>query len=332
LTVLNDLQTAVLEDRYTLKGREGEPLEHTWGEVATRTATATAEGDEPWVFNQFNEMLQGMYFIPAGRILASMGAPYDLTPYNCFVLPSPVDSRGGLVDSFGLWIEIQSRSGGVGMNFSTLRPRGTRVRGVNGTSSGAVNWMKPFSVVTSEVIQQGGSRRGAAMMILDDSHPDVLEFIDAKKEAGTLIGANLSVNISDHFMQAVEYDKQWDLHWDGTVYDTLPARELWEKIMQAAWASGEPGVVFLGRANKMSNSWYFENIIATNPCAEKPMAPWGCCLLGSVNLAKHVKNGQPDLDLIEQTVVIPSNILLWRLRIGDGYGVTVRTVYWIKRS
>ena len=304
-----DLQTAVMSDRYLLKDRNGKLLESQWEEVAVRVGTAVAEGDEPWVRAAFIEMLRKMYFVPGGRILSAMGAHHDVTPYNCFVLPSPHDSRKGIIESLGQWIEVQSRGGGVGINFSSLRPSGAYVHGVNGTSSGPTNWMELFSVATHRVVQQGGSRRGAAMMILNDDHPDILNFIRAKRTPGILEGANLSVSISEKFMQAVEDNAMWDFRWNDEFYGVIPAQELWQEIIEAAWASGEPGVVFLDRANKASNSWYFEDYVATNPCAEKPMPPWGTCLLGSVNLKMHELHGKPDFEQLEQTSNLATRFL-----------------------
>ena len=260
----NSISEAVLLDSYAVK-KGGVPIEKSWSEIASRVATAAAKDESVGIREDFNYMLDGMYFVPGGRVIAAVGAPYDITPFNCSVLDYPEDSREGIMSKLGEWIEIQSRGGGVGINMSTLRPKGALVKGVGGASSGPIAWMSLFSVATHQVIQMGGSRRGAAMLILEDRHPDILEFIDAKREAGILVGANLSVAISNDFMQSVREDLDWDLHWGGEVFHTIPARELWGKIIQAAWASGEPGVVFLERMNEMSNSHYFEQLISTNP-------------------------------------------------------------------
>lgn len=273
-----DLQTAVWQDRYRLEG------ESSWQDTAHRVCDYV--GDNPSERKEFYEVIEPMYFLPGGRNLFAMGNPAKVTPYNCFVLPSPEDSRSGIVDSLGQWIEIQARGGGVGINMSSLRPSGAVVAGVNGTSSGPLAWMELFSTATHRVIQQGGSRRGAAMLILDDSHPDIFDFIMAKRQPGILLGANLSVNVSDRLMEAVRTDSKWELSWKGELYRTIRARDLWSLIMESAWSSGEPGVVFLERANKESNSWYCETLVATNPCAEQPLGPFAVCLLGSINLAK----------------------------------------------
>lgn len=255
---MNDLQQAVLLDRYTIEN------ESTWEEVAARVADAT--GDNPNQRKEFYEMLSNMYFLGGGRTLFAMGNPAEVTANNCNVLPMPEDSRQGIMESLTMWIEIQARGGGVGINMSSLRPSGSPVRTVRGTSSGPLNWMELFSVATHRVVQQGGSRRGAAMLVLNDNHPDVFSFVRAKRTPGILMGANLSVGVSDSFMEAVKNDEEWKLTWNGEVFNTVRARDLWDEIISSAWASGEPGVIFLERAQKESNAHYLTLIEATNPC------------------------------------------------------------------
>jgi ribonucleoside-diphosphate reductase alpha chain len=208
---------------------------------------------------------------------------------NCYVIPSPRDSRAGIIQTLSQMTEIMSRGGGVGINLSSLRPQHGYVRGVNGRSSGAVSWGALYSFVTG-LIEQGGSRRGALMLILDDWHPDVFNFINSKRTAGKITNANISVAVSDALLEAVKADADWDLvfpdttHvdynevWDGDLnkwrdsgrpvvrYKTVKARDVWNGIIESAWASAEPGVFFIDRYNKMSNSWYFAPIICTNPC------------------------------------------------------------------
>lgn len=208
---------------------------------------------------------------------------------NCYVVPSPKDSRRGIVDTLTNMMEIMSRGGGVGINLSSLRPQHAYVKGVNGRSSGSVSWGGLYSFVTG-LIEQGGSRRGALLLLLSDWHPDVFSFIDAKREAGKIVNANISVGVSDAFMVAVKNDLDWqlvfpdtshpayatdwsgDIHawrakgYDVVVHKTVKARELWDKIAHSAWASAEPGVLFIDRANTMSNSHYFSKLICTNPC------------------------------------------------------------------
>lgn len=283
----------VFLDRYALKGEEGELLENTpeemWRRVAHGIALQEKKPKQKKWEKEFYRVLEDFKFVPGGRILSGAGTGYQVTYFNCFVIPSPKDSRHGILESLGQLIEIQSRSGGVGLNLSSLRPRGARVKKVNGTSSGPVNWATLFSVATHDIVQQGGSRRGATMLMLWDWHPDIEEFITVKQDLTKINGANLSVCVSDEFMEAVKADKPWDLvypdlsdpnydkNWDGDltawkanggkvkVYKTVQAKDLWELICTAAWRSAEPGLHFLDRSNKRSNTWYFEKLLATNP-------------------------------------------------------------------
>lgn len=260
---------------------------------------------------KFRSLMDDWKYVPAGRIFTGAGTGQNLTFYNCYVIPSPQDSRGGIFETLGQMAEIMSRGGGVGINVSSLRPRYAYVKGVNGRSSGSVSWASLYSFVTG-LIEQGGSRRGALMLILNVWHPDVLDFINSKKEAGKITNANISVGITDDFMQAVKEDKSWDLvfpdtsdplykeNWDGNLqkwqslggkiikHKTVRAADIWDNIISSAWTSAEPGVYFIDRANYYSNSWYFSPLPCTNPCGEQPLPAWGVCNLGHVNLAKHV--------------------------------------------
>src|SRR5712692_4169680 len=213
---------------------------------------------------------------------------------NCYVIPSPEDSRQGILDNLKVMTEIMARGGGVGINLSTLRPRGSYIKTVNGTASGPCSWAQLYSVATGDVIQQGGSRRGALMIMLDDTHPDIEEFITVKRTPGKIEHANLSVCISDKFMQAVKDDADWNLTWQGEVKKTIRACDLWDLICTSAWESAEPGMVFIDRYNKESNTWYYEDIRCVNPCGEQGLPPWGVCNLGAINLSTFVENGQMD--------------------------------------
>ncbi len=246
----------------------------------------------------------------------------NLTLYNCYVIPSPKDSRESIVrETLFQMIEVMSRGGGVGISLATLRPRYAYVRGVHGKSSGSVSWGGLFSYATA-LIEQGGSRRGALMLMQADWHPDVLEFIEAKTKMGKIENANISVMVSDGFMEAVKQDDIWnleypdyeqpqvreiyDLEWDGDlqkwknkgyqtkIYKTLKARDLWDKITRSAWTSAEPGVVFMERYNKMSNSHYFNPVICTNPCGEQGLPAWGVCNLGHLYLASFIRKAGED--------------------------------------
>lgn len=306
------------------------PLELNPAEMIQRVARGiaaiekTADQREEWQ-QKFEWLMTDWKFVPGGRILAAAGSDQQLTFYNCYVIPSPKDSRHGIIETLEHMAEIMSRGGGVGINVSSLRPRHAYVKGVNGRSSGAVSWGGLYSFVTG-LIEQGGSRRGALMLICNVWHPDVIEFIHSKKKMGQITNANISVGITDDFMEAVKQDADWDLifpdtsdpdyddQWDGNLeawrcagkpvitYKTVKARELWHQIIESAWASAEPGVFFVERYNKMSNSWYFAPILCTNPCGEQGLPAWGVCNLGAINLAKMVKNGQVDWDTLGKCV------------------------------
>src|SRR5437660_7446536 len=228
---------------------------------------------------------------------------------NCFVIPSPEDSRQGILDNLKLMTEIMARGGGVGINLSTLRPRGSYIKTVNGTASGPCSWAQLYSVATGDVIQQGGSRRGALMLMLDDNHPDIEEFITVKRTPGRIEHANLSVCVSDAFMQAVKDDADWQLTWQGEVKKTVRARDLWDMICKSAWESAEPGMVFIDRYNKESNTWYYENIRCVNPCGEQGLPAWGVCNLGALNLSSFVHNGQIDWEQLAETSKIAMRFL-----------------------
>ena len=299
--LMNELGKSILIDRYA---RDGEStLEDVFRRVASEVAFNEQEEE-----SFFRVMMDGR-FIPGGRILA---ADDERTYFNCYVLPSPKDSREGIFDTALQMVEIMSRGGGVGINISSLRPRGALAKKVGGRSSGAVSWGGLYSYATG-LVEQGGSRRGALLLCLNDWHPDLLEFIDSKRESGKITNANISVAISDSFMRAVNEGRDWhfvfpdtdfknyDKWWDGNLdswkgdnlpikhYGSMPAREVWDKIMKSAWASAEPGVLFMDRANAMSTTNYFNTLVCTNPCGEQFLPPWGVCNLGHINLSKMYK-------------------------------------------
>ena len=326
-TELSDVRLKVFQDRYSLKDVDGKQIEEypeqMWRRVAAGIAQVekTKEKKKEWA-GKFYETLKDFKYIPGGRVLSGAGTPYEVTFYNCFVIPSPHDSRDGIIDNLKIMVDIMSRAGGVGINLSSLRPRGARVKKVNGWSSGPVNWAELYSTATHDVIQQGGSRRGALMLMINDWHPDLVEFIEVKKDLSRINGANLSVCLSDAFMEAVAKDRDWEVVfpdiddpdydevWDGDiekwkslgkkvkVFDTLKAKEVWDKICHAAWESAEPGTHFIERSNKRSNTWYFEKLISTNPCGEQPLGAWAVCNLGAMNLTAFVKGeiGKAEFD------------------------------------
>ena len=320
---LTGIRKTVFLDRYALKDEKGNPVEQAPEQMWRRVSHAIAQMEpkaqrQAWE-DKFYGAMENFTFVPGGRILSGAGTGYKVTFYNCFVIPSPHDSRGGILKTLGQMVEIMSRGGGVGINLSSLRPRGARVQKVNGFSSGPCNWAELFSVATKDIIQQGGSRRGALMLMLWDWHPDVEEFITVKQDLARINGANLSVCVSDKFMEAVKKDADWELvfpdksdpdydaKWDGylpnwialgkkvIVHKTVKARALWDLIAQAAWKSAEPGVVFMERYNKWFNNHYFEYVNCVNPCGEEGLPNWGVCNLCSINLATLVKeNGEMD--------------------------------------
>ncbi|WP_373865193.1 adenosylcobalamin-dependent ribonucleoside-diphosphate reductase [Paenibacillus koleovorans] len=307
-------------------------VEHTpeqmWDRLATAMASVetTPEKKKEWKEN-FRYILDDWRLVPGGRIAAGAGASDELTLFNCYVVPSPHDSRGGIMSTLSEMTEIMSRGGGVGINLSSLRPRRAVVKGVNGSSSGAVSWGGLFSYTTG-LIEQGGSRRGALMLMINDWHPDLMDFITVKSTMGQITNANLSVCVSNAFMKAVKEDLDWDLvfpdttvadyneTWDGDLvkwraagkpvrtYRTVKAREVWHTIIESAWKSAEPGVVFMEYYNQMSNSWYFNPIICTNPCGEQGLPAWGVCNLSAVNLSKFYdqKNHDVAWDELGKTV------------------------------
>ena len=304
-----------------------------WDRMAKAIVTVEDPARREELEKEFRWALENFRFSPGGRINAMLGTGQELTAYNCFVIPlegndpaTPRDSRQAIIDTLGNMVEIMSRGGGVGINLSTLRPRLAYVKGVNGRSSGAVSWGGLFSFATG-LVEQGGSRRGALMLILNDWHPDILDFIKAKRDMGAITNANISVGVSDDFMKAVDEDREWELVfpdttdpdydrlWDGNlkrwrdqykkpvnVYRRIRAREMWDTIMESAWMSAEPGVVFLERMNEFSNSWYFEDLISTNPCGEQPLPGWGVCNLGHINLSRFVRDGEVLWDDLRRAV------------------------------
>ena len=309
---LEGIRKTVFLDRYSLKDEEGNPTEkhprEMWKRVASGIAQVEEEAKRDEWCRKFEQALTDFRFVPGGRILAGAGTGQKVTFYNCYVIPSPEDSRRGIMDSVAQMVEIMSRGGGVGINLSTLRPRGSYVKGVNGTASGPVSWAEVFSTATGSVIQ-GGSRRGALMLMLNDDHPDVEEFIRVKEDLTKINNANLSVCISDRFMKAVKEDLDWDLTWNGKVYRTISARQLWDQICESAWRSGEPGVVFMERYQNWSNTWYCEEINCVNPCGEQGLGPWGVCNLGAINLSAFVRDGELDMDALRENVSVAVRFL-----------------------
>ena len=263
--------------------------ETSLAETFARVATAAASVEKGkrarvrWA-ETFREAMADRGFLPAGRILAGAGTGRDVTLFNCFVMGAVPDDLGGIFDSVREAALTMQAGGGVGINFSTLRPKGALVRSIGADASGPVSFMEVWDAMC-RTIMSAGARRGAMMATMSADHPDIEAFIDAKAEAGRLANFNLSVLASDAFLKAVRTDTEWDLVFSGKVYRTVRARELWRRIMRATYDYAEPGVIFIDRINARNNLAYCETISATNPCGEQPLPPYGACLLGSINLA-----------------------------------------------
>lgn len=335
VTEMNDQRRAVFLNRYALRNTAGETIETDPAEMWVRVANAIGQTDPER--KAFTELLWDFKFVPGGRILAGAGTETEVTYYNCYVIPIETknrrenrfmhddynpeyidridtgsDSREAILDTISVMVDIMSRGGGVGINWSVLRPKGTHLSRVNGTTSGPVSWMDVASHAV-QTVTQGGSRRGAAMFMLDDWHPDIMEFIDAKRNLDKITGANVSVAVSDKFMRVLAEDGTWtfrfpdttdpryDSQWDGDLagweasgglvvdHGSVPASELWTAISTAAHHNGEPGIVFLDRYNAQSTGSGVERIICVNPCGEQGLGPYSVCNLGSMNLDAYIK-------------------------------------------
>ncbi|MED5395849.1 MAG: adenosylcobalamin-dependent ribonucleoside-diphosphate reductase, partial [Pseudomonadota bacterium] len=287
--------------KYRLKSVDGQPVDKTIADTWKRVATALSalEKDPSHWRKKFFGALEDFKFLPAGRILSGAGSERDVTLFNCFVMGEIPDDMTGIFDNLKEAALAMQQGGGIGYDFSTLRPKGAPVHGVGADASGPLSFMDVWDAMC-RTIMSAGSRRGAMMAVLRCDHPDIEDFITAKREPGRLRMFNLSVSVTDAFMQAVKKDAPWKLTFDGVSYKSLGARELWEKIMRATYAYAEPGVIFIDRINAKNNLKYCENIHATNPCGEQPLPAYGACLLGSVNLARLVENPFSDAASIDE--------------------------------
>ncbi|MGY6634772.1 MAG: adenosylcobalamin-dependent ribonucleoside-diphosphate reductase [Alkalilacustris sp.] len=285
------ISETIWDMKYRLKDAEGRPLDTTvedsWRRVARALAASEAERDH-WE-DRFFDALRDFRFLPAGRILAGAGTDRSVTLFNCFVMGTVPDSIDGIFAALREAALTLQQGGGIGYDFSTLRPRGAPVRGVAADASGPLSFMDVWDAMC-RTIMSAGARRGAMMATLRCDHPDIEDFITAKQDPARLRNFNLSVLVTDAFMAAVDADADWPLVFDGHVHRTLPARALWDRLMRATYDYAEPGVIFIDRVNAMNNLGYAETIAATNPCGEQPLPPYGACLLGSVNLARLVED------------------------------------------
>ncbi|MEL6913984.1 MAG: adenosylcobalamin-dependent ribonucleoside-diphosphate reductase [Pseudomonadota bacterium] len=275
--------------KYRLKDADGTPrdetVEDTWARVAKALASVEAEPERHEA--AFYGALEDFRFLPAGRITAGAGTGRKVTLFNCFVMGTIPDDMGGIFDMLKEAALTMQQGGGIGYDFSTIRPKGAAVAGVAADASGPLSFMDVWDAMC-RTIMSAGSRRGAMMAVLRCDHPDIEAFIEAKSDAARLRMFNVSVLVTDPFMEAVKADKPWDLVFGGKTYRTVRARDLWDKIMQSTFDYAEPGVIFIDRINRANNLNYCETIAATNPCGEQPLPPYGACLLGSINLAKLV--------------------------------------------
>ncbi|MCV2446894.1 adenosylcobalamin-dependent ribonucleoside-diphosphate reductase [Paracoccus sp. DMF] len=276
--------------KYRLKQADGTPIdlsvEDSWRRVARDLASV--EADPALWEDRFFAALQDFRFLPAGRILAGAGTGREVTLFNCFVMGTIPDSMEGIFQALKEAALTMQQGGGIGYDFSTIRPRGAAVHGVAADASGPLSFMDVWDAMC-RTIMSAGSRRGAMMATMRCDHPDIEGFIEAKQDSARLRMFNLSVLVTDAFMQAVNEDAPWDLQFDGKVYHTIAARDLWNRIMRATYDYAEPGVIFIDRINQLNNLGYAETIAATNPCGEQPLPPYGACLLGSINLARLVE-------------------------------------------
>ncbi|MBK1635783.1 adenosylcobalamin-dependent ribonucleoside-diphosphate reductase [Rhodovulum adriaticum] len=277
--------------KYRLKVSDGTPVdltvEDSWRRIAR--ALAAPEADPAAWEDRFYTALEDFRFLPAGRITAGAGTGRNVTLFNCFVMGTIPDSMAGIFDMLKEAALTMQQGGGIGYDFSTIRPKGADVHGVAADASGPLSFMDVWDAMC-RTIMSAGSRRGAMMATMRCDHPDIEDFITAKQDAARLRMFNLSVLVTDAFMDAVKADGPWELQFDGKVYHTVQARDLWNRIMRATYDYAEPGVIFIDRINQMNNLAYCEDIAATNPCGEQPLPPYGACLLGSINLARLVRD------------------------------------------
>jgi len=277
--------------KYRLKQADGtavdKTVEDTWRRIASDLAAT--ESDRGVWEDRFYAALEDFKFLPAGRIAAGAGTGRSVTLFNCFVMGTIPDSLDGIFEMLKEAALTMQQGGGIGYDFSTIRPKGADVIGVAADASGPLSFMDVWDSMC-RTIMSAGSRRGAMMATMRCDHPDIEDFITAKSDPARLRNFNVSVLITDAFMNAVKTDSTWDLIFDDQVFKSVKARNLWDQIMRSTYDFAEPGVIFIDRINQMNNLAYCETIAATNPCGEQPLPPYGACLLGSVNLARLVSN------------------------------------------
>jgi ribonucleoside-diphosphate reductase alpha chain len=289
----------ISEELHATKYRgEGE----TFREAMSRQANTLA--DDPQHFKAFRSLLLPMKWLSAGRVQSDIGSPSRTTAFNCFVSGTIKDSMDGIMEAATNAAQTMRLGGGIGYDFSTLRPRGDIIVSLDSKSSGPVSFMQIFDALC-KTVSSAGNRRGAQMGVLRVDHPDIEEFIEAKANSDNLTQFNISVGVTDEFMQAVVDNNQFDLKFSGRVFKRVDARYLWDKIMRCTWDWAEPGILFIDRINEYNNLWYCEEIAATNPCGEQPLPPNGACLLGSWNLVKYVtEKGKFDVEALKADIPV----------------------------
>ncbi len=334
-----DISRHIWETKYRYRDGDviyDQTIDDTWRRIARALATVESDKTEFWE-TEFYKILKDFRFLPAGRIQAGAGTERDVTLFNCFVMGCIDDSMDGIFTALKEGAITMQQGGGVGYDFSTLRPRGTPARRVGSVASGPVSFMQIWDSMCATLLSTG-ARRGAMMATLRCDHPDIEEFIAAKQDSTTLRNFNLSVQVTDDFMQAIKDDADWSLvfpaqhlmategklvkrRWPGydnevdcIVVKQLPARQLWQKLMQATYDYAEPGVLFIDRINHNNNLYYQETISATNPCGEVPLPRYGACNLGSINLTQFINNSfsdqaRIDTDAIAATVTVAVRLM-----------------------
>lgn len=239
--------------------------------------------------DNLEDILGNMRFLPAGRVQNAMGSRRITTAYNCFVSGTVEDSMNEIMSRAAEAAETMRRGGGIGYDFSKIRPKGDRIKSLDSNASGPVSFMGIYDAIC-QTIASSGHRRGAQMGVLRVDHPDIYDFIRAKRNSEKLTGFNISIGVTDEFMECLQSSKPFTLKFEGQDYGQINASELWDEIMQSTWDWAEPGVLFIDRINEMNNLYYCEEIAATNPCGEQPLPPYGACLLGSFNLTKYIED------------------------------------------
>lgn len=280
----------IWSSKYNFKPAAGSgdgTLEGTWSRVATALAEAEVPSLRAPMRERFEAALHDHRFLPAGRILAGAGTARTVTLFNCFVMGRIPDDLGGIFAHVREAAITLQQGGGVGMDFSSIRPAGAAVKGVDADASGPLSFMDVWDAMCRTILS-AGQRRGAMMGCLRIDHPDIGAFIDAKRDGARLRNFNLSVLVPDAFMAALAADADWPLVFEGQTMGSVRATELWGRLMRATYDAAEPGVIFIDRVNAQNNLSYCETILASNPCGEQMLPPYGACLLGSINLARLV--------------------------------------------